>query len=88
MVNCHQYGGGNGAAFTTLANMSTPQKASSDPADRAEDRHDQAFGQHLPNESPARRAERAANGQLLGAQRGAAELHVHHVHTGDQQNDE
>ena len=53
-------------------------------ADRAEDRDDQTLGQHLPNEPPARRAERTANGKFLRAQGSAAELHVHHVHARDQ----
>ena len=57
-------------------------------ADRAEDGHDQALGQHLPNEPPTGRAERTANGQFLGPQCRAAKLHVHHVHARDQQNDD
>ena len=41
----------------------------------------------MPNESPARCAERAPDGQLFRAQCGAAKLHVHHVHARDQQNE-
>ena len=56
--------------------------------DRAEKGDDQALGQHLPNEPPTGRAERTANGQLFRAQGDAAELHVHHVHARDQQDDD
>ena len=55
--------------------------------DRPEHRDDQTLGQHLSHESPPRRAECAANRQFLCAQRGPPELHVHHVHTGDQQHE-
>ena len=67
---------------------STAQYAMSDADDRAHQRDEETLGQHLPNEPPAGRAERAADGQFLRAQGGAAELHVHHVHARDQQNDD
>ena len=46
---------------------------------------EQALGQHLPDQPDARRAERRANRQLLGAKRRPRELHVHHVDARDQQ---
>ena len=48
-------------------------------------RDEKTFGQHLPNESPAGGAKRAANGELFRAQGRAPKLHVHHVHAGDEQ---
>ena len=39
----------------------------------------------MPDQAPARGTERAANREFLGAQRRPSELHVHHVHAGDEQ---
>ena len=58
-----------------------------DADERAKDRDEQTLRQHLPNETPAGGAERAADRELFRAQGGAAELHVHHVHAGDQQHE-
>ena len=55
--------------------------------DRAKHGHNKTFGQHLPNEPPTGCTEGAANRQLFRAQRGATELHVHHVHARDQQDE-
>ena len=56
-------------------------------SDRAEHGHNQTFSQHLANKSPPRGAERATNRKFFRAKRGAAELHVHHIHARDQQNE-
>ena len=58
------------------------------PDDGAEQRDEETFGQHLPNDAPAGRPERAANGQFPRTQGGPAELHVHHVHARDQEDDD
>ena len=55
------------------------------PSRRPDARHDQALGEHLPHQPPSGGAERGTHRQLLGAQRRPRELHVHHVHAGDQQ---
>ena len=59
-----------------------------DSDDRAEKRNEETFRQHLPDNAPAGRAERAADRQFPRAQGGPAELHVHHVHTGDEEDDD
>ena len=46
---------------------------------------EEAFGEHLPDQPHAGGTERGADRQLLLAQGGAGELHVHHVDAGDQQ---
>jgi hypothetical protein len=55
---------------------------------RAERGDEETFRQHLANEAPARGPKRTADGKLLGAQGGTAELHIHHVHTRDQQDED
>ena len=56
-----------------------------DADDGAEHGDEQALGEHLADEAGAGGAERGADGEFLGAQRGAGELHVHDVDAGDEQ---
>ena len=58
-----------------------------DTGDCAERRHNQTFGQHLTHDSPMSGAERAANRHFFRPQRDPPELHVHHVHARDEQNE-
>ena len=53
--------------------------------DRPEQGEDGAFGQHLPRQSPAARAERAAYRQFSPAHEHSRELQVRHVRARDQQ---
>ena len=53
----------------------------------AEARKQQALGDHLPDEPPAARAERRANGHLALPRRRAHEQQVRDVHAGEQQHE-
>ena len=53
--------------------------------ERAEQRKDGAFGEHLARQPPAAGAERAAHGEFLSARQHSRELQVRHVRARDEQ---
>ena len=55
--------------------------------DRAHRGKEKTFRHHLADQTPAGGSEGSADREFFGAQGGAAELHVHHVHTSDHQHE-
>ena len=62
-----------------------PSRASSNPTSCSAPGDDQAFGQHLPHQTPAARAERGAHGKLSLPQRRPDHQQIRDIRAGDQQ---
>ena len=79
----------DGGGFSRLCSVDDSQSidkyASADADGRADCREQQALREHLPDQPHARGAERGSDRELPRPQRGARELHVHHVDARDEQ---
>src|SRR5204863_334619 len=57
-------------------------------AHRSKRREEEALGEELAHEAPARRAERRADGDLAGAARGPGDHEARHVGAGDEEDEQ